>query len=147
MIGPPLCMCEFIWTLISSINSSLHMEKTIAYMFLVKMVWIGSLGECNLCLDNGWYWGFTVLTVSLEHYISCLHSWIKNVWLVFILRSKVPQVCAFMVLVPLRFPNALGAFMYPIYGQGELPQAFCRRAAVKGCIHVCSSQGIHNLVF
>lgn len=26
--------------------------------------------------------------------------------------------------------------MYPIYGQGELPQAFCRRAAVKGCICV-----------
>ncbi|KAM4077215.1 hypothetical protein ACJW30_12G122600 [Castanea mollissima] len=35
-----------------------------------------------------------------------------------------------------RFPNALGAFLYPIYGHGELPQAFCRRAAVKGCIHV-----------
>ncbi|KAM3733801.1 hypothetical protein ACB098_11G165300 [Castanea mollissima] len=35
-----------------------------------------------------------------------------------------------------RFPNALGAFMYPLYGHGELPQAFCRRAAVKGCIHV-----------
>nr|POE57620.1 rab escort protein 1 [Quercus suber] len=30
-----------------------------------------------------------------------------------------------------RFPNALGAFLYPIYGHGELPQAFCRRAAVK----------------
>ena len=71
----------------------------------------------------------------------------KNVWLVFILRSKVSQVCAFMVLVPLRFPNALGAFLYPIYGQGELPQAFCRRAAVKGCIHVSSSQGTHSLVF
>ncbi|KAK6944831.1 GDP dissociation inhibitor [Dillenia turbinata] len=35
-----------------------------------------------------------------------------------------------------RFPNALGALIYPIYGHGELPQAFCRRAAVKGCIHV-----------
>ncbi|KAL8090093.1 hypothetical protein AgCh_039534 [Apium graveolens] len=35
-----------------------------------------------------------------------------------------------------RFPNALGALIYPIYGQGELPQAFCRRAAVKGCIYV-----------
>ncbi|XP_030935250.1 rab escort protein 1-like isoform X2 [Quercus lobata] len=35
-----------------------------------------------------------------------------------------------------RFPNAFGAFLYPIYGHGELPQAFCRRAAVKGCIHV-----------
>ncbi|GFP92587.1 rab proteins geranylgeranyltransferase component a 2 [Phtheirospermum japonicum] len=35
-----------------------------------------------------------------------------------------------------RFPNAYGAVIYPIYGQGELPQAFCRRAAVKGCIYV-----------
>ncbi|XP_009607696.1 rab escort protein 1-like [Nicotiana tabacum] len=35
-----------------------------------------------------------------------------------------------------RFPNASGAMIYPIYGQGELPQAFCRRAAVKGCIYV-----------
>ncbi|XP_068649018.1 rab escort protein 1 isoform X2 [Aristolochia californica] len=34
-----------------------------------------------------------------------------------------------------RFPNALGAFIYPIYGQGELPQAFCRCAAVKGCLY------------
>ncbi|KAJ0853741.1 putative GDP dissociation inhibitor, FAD/NAD(P)-binding domain superfamily [Helianthus annuus] len=35
-----------------------------------------------------------------------------------------------------RFPNALGALIYPLYGQGELPQAFCRRAAVKGCLYV-----------
>ncbi|KAJ8764780.1 hypothetical protein K2173_009181 [Erythroxylum novogranatense] len=35
-----------------------------------------------------------------------------------------------------RFSNALGAMIYSIYGQGELPQAFCRRAAVKGCIYV-----------
>lgn len=35
-----------------------------------------------------------------------------------------------------RFTNALGAFIYPIYGQGELPPAFCRRAAVKGSIYV-----------
>ncbi|KAK4490461.1 hypothetical protein RD792_001138 [Penstemon davidsonii] len=35
-----------------------------------------------------------------------------------------------------RFPNANGPMIYPIYGQGELPQAFCRRAAVKGCIYV-----------
>lgn len=35
-----------------------------------------------------------------------------------------------------RFPNAPGAMLYPMYGQGELPQAFCRRAAVKGCIYV-----------
>ncbi|KAL7250607.1 hypothetical protein ACSBR1_012604 [Camellia fascicularis] len=30
------------------------------------------------------------------------------------------------------FSNALGALIYPIYGQGELPQAFCRHAVVKG---------------
>lgn len=35
-----------------------------------------------------------------------------------------------------RFANAAGALIYPIYGQGELAQAFCRRAAVKGCIYV-----------
>ncbi|KAI3871512.1 hypothetical protein MKW98_011567 [Papaver atlanticum] len=35
-----------------------------------------------------------------------------------------------------RFTNALGAMIYPIYGQGELPQAFCRCAAVKGAIYV-----------
>ncbi|KAK7252634.1 hypothetical protein RIF29_36721 [Crotalaria pallida] len=35
-----------------------------------------------------------------------------------------------------RFPNAPGALLYPVYGEGELPQAFCRRAAVKGCIYV-----------
>ncbi|CAH8356596.1 unnamed protein product [Eruca vesicaria subsp. sativa] len=35
-----------------------------------------------------------------------------------------------------RFSNALGALIYPIYGQGEIPQGFCRRAAVKGCIYV-----------
>ncbi|KDP43765.1 hypothetical protein JCGZ_22392 [Jatropha curcas] len=35
-----------------------------------------------------------------------------------------------------RFTNALGAFIYPIYGQGEMPPAFCRRAAVKGSIYV-----------
>ncbi|KAK8717631.1 hypothetical protein V6N13_044892 [Hibiscus sabdariffa] len=35
-----------------------------------------------------------------------------------------------------RFQNASGALLYPIYGQGELSQAFCRRAAVKGCVYV-----------
>ncbi|XP_004289043.1 PREDICTED: rab proteins geranylgeranyltransferase component A 2 [Fragaria vesca subsp. vesca] len=35
-----------------------------------------------------------------------------------------------------RFPNANGAFLYPMYGHGELSQAFCRRAAVKGCVQV-----------
>ncbi|XP_020208677.2 rab escort protein 1, partial [Cajanus cajan] len=37
-----------------------------------------------------------------------------------------------------RFPNAPGALLYPICGEGELPQAFCRRAVVKGCIYECS---------
>ncbi|ONK68764.1 uncharacterized protein A4U43_C05F15760 [Asparagus officinalis] len=35
-----------------------------------------------------------------------------------------------------RFPNAVGAFIYPMYGHGELPQAFCRCAAVKGALYV-----------
>ncbi|KAG6775074.1 hypothetical protein POTOM_018500 [Populus tomentosa] len=35
-----------------------------------------------------------------------------------------------------RFTNASGALIYPIYGQGELPQAFSRRSAVNGCIYV-----------
>ncbi|KAK9284815.1 hypothetical protein L1049_023992 [Liquidambar formosana] len=35
-----------------------------------------------------------------------------------------------------RFSNAPGALIYPMYGQGELPQGFCRRAAVKGCLYV-----------
>ncbi|KAK8963440.1 hypothetical protein KSP40_PGU021961 [Platanthera guangdongensis] len=35
-----------------------------------------------------------------------------------------------------RFSNAVGSFIYPIYGHGELPQAFCRCAAVKGALYV-----------
>ncbi|KAL6850478.1 hypothetical protein ACP4OV_021105 [Aristida adscensionis] len=35
-----------------------------------------------------------------------------------------------------RFANAEGAFIYPMYGHGELPQAFCRCAAVKGALYV-----------
>ncbi|KAF6160920.1 hypothetical protein GIB67_025455 [Kingdonia uniflora] len=35
-----------------------------------------------------------------------------------------------------RFVNASGALIYPIYGQGELSQAFCRCAAVKGALYV-----------
>ena len=48
---------------------------------------------------------------------------------------------------PSQVSKCTWGFMYPIYGHGELPQAFCRCAAVKGCIHVSSSQGIHSLVF
>lgn len=49
-----------------------------------------------------------------------------------------------ILLSTFRFPNAQGALIYPIYGQGELPQAFCRRAAVKGCIYVSSE--LHALL-
>uniref|UniRef100_A0ACD5YF46 Uncharacterized protein n=1 Tax=Avena sativa TaxID=4498 RepID=A0ACD5YF46_AVESA len=35
-----------------------------------------------------------------------------------------------------RFVNAKGAFIYPMHGHGELPQAFCRFAAVKGALYV-----------
>uniref|UniRef100_A0A0E0C0I0 Rab proteins geranylgeranyltransferase component n=1 Tax=Oryza meridionalis TaxID=40149 RepID=A0A0E0C0I0_9ORYZ len=35
-----------------------------------------------------------------------------------------------------RFANAEGAFIYPMYGHGELPQAFCRCAAVKGALYL-----------
>ncbi|KAK8956811.1 hypothetical protein KSP39_PZI000125 [Platanthera zijinensis] len=34
-----------------------------------------------------------------------------------------------------RFSNAVGSFIYPIYGHGELPQAFCRCVAVKGALY------------
>ncbi|KAL6614315.1 hypothetical protein ACP70R_036585 [Stipagrostis hirtigluma subsp. patula] len=34
------------------------------------------------------------------------------------------------------FANAKGAFITPMYGHGELPQAFCRCAAVKGALYV-----------
>ncbi|THG01825.1 hypothetical protein TEA_006171 [Camellia sinensis var. sinensis] len=40
------------------------------------------------------------------------------------------------IMRKVRFSNALGPLIYPIYGQGELPQAFCRHAAVKGCLYV-----------
>ncbi|CAD6342195.1 unnamed protein product [Miscanthus lutarioriparius] len=35
-----------------------------------------------------------------------------------------------------RFANAQRAFIYPMYGHGELTQAFCRCAAVKGALYV-----------
>eukprot|EP00252_Welwitschia_mirabilis_P023138 TRINITY_DN6473_c0_g1_i1.p1 TRINITY_DN6473_c0_g1~~TRINITY_DN6473_c0_g1_i1.p1 ORF type:complete len:560 (-),score=86.61 TRINITY_DN6473_c0_g1_i1:557-2236(-) len=35
-----------------------------------------------------------------------------------------------------RFVNASGAFLYPVYGQAELPQVFCRAAAVQGSLYV-----------
>lgn len=45
----------------------------------------------------------------------------------------------FYIFLVLRFPDANGAFLYPMYGHGELSQAFCRRAAVKGCLQVSST--------
>lgn len=39
-----------------------------------------------------------------------------------------------------------GAMIYPIYGQGELPQAFCRRAAVKGCLYVSTINIYERLI-
>ncbi|KAG6385857.1 hypothetical protein SASPL_154740 [Salvia splendens] len=50
------------------------------------------------------------------------------------LSSAVPDLCPYENSE--MFSNANGAIIYPIYGQGELSQAFCRRAAVKGCIYI-----------
>ncbi|KAJ8774696.1 hypothetical protein K2173_017142 [Erythroxylum novogranatense] len=44
-------------------------------------------------------------------------------------RDGIDRLALYQSLVG-RFSNALGAMIYSIYGQGELPQAFCRRAAV-----------------
>lgn len=52
------------------------------------------------------------------------------------------QKIFFTLLISTRFQNAQGALLYPIYGQGELSQAFCRRAAVKGCLYVSSIERI-----
>ncbi|KAL2635611.1 hypothetical protein R1flu_007090 [Riccia fluitans] len=35
-----------------------------------------------------------------------------------------------------KFTNAPTAFLYPLYGAGELPQAFCRSSAVNGALYV-----------
>eukprot|EP00271_Cylindrocystis_brebissonii_P020788 TRINITY_DN705_c0_g2_i1.p1 TRINITY_DN705_c0_g2~~TRINITY_DN705_c0_g2_i1.p1 ORF type:complete len:871 (+),score=188.75 TRINITY_DN705_c0_g2_i1:323-2935(+) len=35
-----------------------------------------------------------------------------------------------------KYSGARQAFLYPVYGAGELPQAFCRLAAVKGALYV-----------
>ncbi|KAL3683728.1 hypothetical protein R1sor_001750 [Riccia sorocarpa] len=35
-----------------------------------------------------------------------------------------------------KFANAPTAFLYPLYGAGELPQAFCRSSAVNGALYV-----------
>ena len=40
-----------------------------------------------------------------------------------------------------RYGSGTGAFLLPVYGGGELPQAFCRVAAVAGAVYVLR-QGI-----
>lgn len=46
------------------------------------------------------------------------------------------QTLALYLASAVRFPDAPGAFLYPMYGHGDLPQAFCRCAAVRGAIYV-----------
>jgi hypothetical protein len=77
-----------------------------------------------------------VLHLILKNIMSRIfHRGLKNVGIGFYFENRVATNMCFTI------------FVYPIYGQGELPQAFCRRAAVKGCIHVSSSLGIYNLAF
>ena len=42
--------------------------------------------------------------------------------------------------------SAAGPFLTPLYGCGELPQAFCRAAAVGGAVQVLRC-GIEGLIF
>ena len=44
-----------------------------------------------------------------------------------------------------RYETGTGAFLLPVYGGGELPQAFCRVAAVAGATYVLR-QGIRGFV-
>ena len=44
-----------------------------------------------------------------------------------------------------RYGTGTGAFLLPVYGGGELPQAFCRVAAVAGATYVLR-QGIREFV-
>ncbi|KAG0565458.1 hypothetical protein KC19_8G191800 [Ceratodon purpureus] len=46
------------------------------------------------------------------------------------------QALALYLASASRFPDAPGAFLYPMYGHGDLPQAFCRCAAVRGALYV-----------
>ncbi|CAM6104955.1 unnamed protein product [Calypogeia fissa] len=47
-----------------------------------------------------------------------------------------PHLLTNLLKCPCRFPNASGACLYPLYGQGELPQAFCCSAGVNGALYV-----------
>ena len=44
-----------------------------------------------------------------------------------------------------RYGPGTGAFLLPVYGGGELPQAFCRVAAVAGALYVLR-QGIGDFL-
>ena len=44
-----------------------------------------------------------------------------------------------------RYGTGTGAFLLPVYGAGELPQAFCRVAAVAGAVYVLR-QGIGSFL-
>ena len=44
-----------------------------------------------------------------------------------------------------RYGPGTGAFLLPVYGGGELPQAFCRVAAVTGALYVLR-QGIKEFL-
>lgn len=58
---------------------------------------------------------------------------VKHVSLKYLAMLLKCYICLFCCT---RFANAEGAFIYPMYGHGELPQAFCRCAAVKGALYV-----------
>jgi hypothetical protein len=109
---------------------------------------ISSTGVISNCVDNGSLWVLMVLHLILKNIMSRIfHRGLKNVGIGFYFENRVATNMCFTIFVAIRFPDALGDMVYQIYGQGELPQAFCRRAAVKGCIHVSSSLGIYNLAF
>jgi Rab GDP dissociation inhibitor len=46
----------------------------------------------------------------------------------------------------LRFPNMTSPYIYPLYGLGELPQAFARLAAVHGGLYMLNHEGHLNNV-
>ena len=46
-----------------------------------------------------------------------------------------------------RFPNMTSPYLYPLYGLGELPQAFARLAAVHGGTYMLNRDLDGELVF
>lgn len=55
---------------------------------------------------------------------------------VFLTQSQCHELFEFGVFLGHRFPTAPGPFLYSMYGQGDLTQAFCRCAAVYGALQV-----------